>query len=103
MRPTMPTAIQEAFWQRLQELGWIHGQNLAVDYRWAEWRFERLPALATELVQRPVDLLLAGSELEVLAATQATSTIPIVMLFSLDAVDKDSSPASRGRVRTSRG
>jgi putative ABC transport system substrate-binding protein len=59
-----------------------------VEYRWAEWRFERLPALATELVQRPVDLLLAGSELEVLAARQATSTIPIVMLFSLDAVEQ---------------
>ena len=59
-----------------------------VEYRWAEWRFERLPALATELVQRPVDLLLVGSGLELLAAQQATRTIPIVMMLSLDAVEQ---------------
>jgi putative tryptophan/tyrosine transport system substrate-binding protein len=87
-RPTMPSALQEAFRQRLQELGWRHGQNLAVEFRWAEWRFERLPALATELVQLPVDLLVVGSGLELLAAKQATSTIPIVMVLALDAVEQ---------------
>jgi putative tryptophan/tyrosine transport system substrate-binding protein len=87
-RPTMPTAILDAFRQGLQERGWRYGQNLVVDYRWAEWRFERLPALATELVQRPVDLLLVGSGLELLAAQQATRTIPIVMVLSLDAVEQ---------------
>ena len=87
-RPTMSTAIQEAFRQRLHELGWIHGQNLAVEFRWAEWRFERLPALATELVQLPVDLIAVGSGLELLAAKQATRTIPIVMVLALDAVEQ---------------
>jgi putative ABC transport system substrate-binding protein len=87
-RPTMSTAIQEAFRQRLQELGWIHGQNLAVEFRWAEWRFERLPTLATELVQLPVDLIAVGSGLELLAAKQATRTIPIVMVLALDAVEQ---------------
>jgi putative ABC transport system substrate-binding protein len=87
-RPTMSTAIQEAFRQRLHELGWIHGQNLAVEYRWAEWRFECLPTLATELVQRPVDLIAVGSGLELLAAKQATRTIPLVMVLPLDAVEQ---------------
>jgi ABC-type uncharacterized transport system substrate-binding protein len=85
-RPLTPTAILDAFRQRLQELGWRYGENLVVDYWWAEWRFERLPALAAQLVQRPVDLLLVASGLELLAAQQATSTIPIVMMLSLDAV-----------------
>jgi putative tryptophan/tyrosine transport system substrate-binding protein len=86
--PSPPTPMLEAFWQRLQELGWMEGQNLVVDYRWAEWRFERLPTLATELVQLPVDLLLVGGGFEIWAAKQATSTIPIVMWFSLDAVEQ---------------
>jgi putative tryptophan/tyrosine transport system substrate-binding protein len=87
-RPLMPTAMLDAFRQGLQELGWKYGQNLVVEYRWAEWRFERLPTLAAELVQRPVDLLLVSSGLELLAAQQATRTIPIVMVFSLDAVEE---------------
>jgi putative tryptophan/tyrosine transport system substrate-binding protein len=87
-RPSMPTAILDAFRQGLHELGWRYGQNLVVEYRWAEWRFERLPSLATELVQRPVDLLLVGSGLELLAAQQATRTIPIVMMLSLNAVEQ---------------
>jgi putative tryptophan/tyrosine transport system substrate-binding protein len=87
-RPLTPTAILDAFRQGLQELGWRYGQNLVVDYRWAEWRFERLPALATELAQRPVDLIVVASGLELLAAKQATRTIPIVMMLSLDAVEQ---------------
>jgi putative tryptophan/tyrosine transport system substrate-binding protein len=87
-RPLTPTAILDAFRQGLQELGWRYGQNLVVDYRWAEWRFERLPAIATELAQRPVDLIVVASGLELLAAKQATRTIPIVMMLSLDAVEQ---------------
>jgi putative tryptophan/tyrosine transport system substrate-binding protein len=86
--PSTPTPILEAFQQRLHELGWSQGQNLGVEYRWAEGRLERLPTFATELVQLPVDLMLVGGGLELLAAKQATSTIPIVMLFSLDAVEQ---------------
>jgi putative ABC transport system substrate-binding protein len=76
------------FWQGMRELGWMEGQNLVIEYRWAEGRFERLPALATELVQLKVDLILVAGGLETRAAAQATSTIPIVMFASLDAVEQ---------------
>jgi putative ABC transport system substrate-binding protein len=78
----------QPFWQGMRELGWMEGQNLVMEYRWAERRFERLPALAAELVQLKVDLILVGSGLETVAAKQATSTIPIVMFSSLDAVEQ---------------
>jgi putative ABC transport system substrate-binding protein len=76
------------FWQGMHELGWREGQNTVVAYRWAEKRFTRLPALATELVQRKVDLILVGDGAAIVAAKQATSTIPIVMWTSLDAVEQ---------------
>ena len=85
--PSAPTTMRDVFQQRLQELGWREGQNIVVEYRWAEGRFERLPALATELVQLKVDLILVGGGLETMASKQATSTIPIVMFSSLDAVE----------------
>jgi putative tryptophan/tyrosine transport system substrate-binding protein len=87
-RPSLPTHMLDAFRQRLHELGWFQGQNIGVEYRWAEWRFERLPTLAAELVQLQVDLILVGTGLELLAAKQATRTIPIVMVFSLDAIEQ---------------
>src|SRR5262245_1244924 len=74
------------FWQGMRELGWIEGQNIVVEYRWAEKRFERLPALATALVQQKVDLILVGDGSAIVAAKQTTSTIPIVMFSSVDAV-----------------
>src|SRR5882672_8438611 len=86
--PSAPTPMRDAFLQRLQELGWIAGQNIVFEPRWAEGRFERLPALVTELVQLKVDLILVWGGLEILAAKQATGTIPIVMLSSLDAVEQ---------------
>jgi ABC-type uncharacterized transport system substrate-binding protein len=88
--PSAPMSSQiaaNARQQRLHELGWIEGQNIVVERRWAELRFERLPALATELVQLKVDLILAGDGASISAAKQATSTIPIVMTFSFDAVE----------------
>jgi len=85
--PSAPTPIRDAIWQRLQELGWIEGQNIVVERRWAERQFERLPALATELVQLKMDLILVGDGFATVAAKQATSTIPIVMFWSLDAVE----------------
>jgi putative tryptophan/tyrosine transport system substrate-binding protein len=84
---SVPSPMRDAFWQRLQELGWIAGQSMVFESRWAEGRFERLPALATELVQLKVDLILVADGLATVAAKQATSTIPIVMLSSLDAVE----------------
>src|SRR5262245_2566498 len=84
--PSEPTPILDAFRHQLQALGWLEGQNLVIEHRWAEMRFERLPALATELVQQQVDLILVGDGAAIQAAKQTTSTIPIVMFFSVDAV-----------------
>ena len=68
----------DAFVRRLRELGWIDGRTVAIEYRWAEGRFERAPALAAELVQLKVDVLVTHSSPNVVAAKQATSIIPIV-------------------------
>jgi ABC-type uncharacterized transport system substrate-binding protein len=76
------------FWVAMRELGWIEGQNFMVERRWAEGRLDRLPALAAELVQLKVDLILAGAGAEISAAKRATKTIPIVMASSLDAVEQ---------------
>ena len=86
--PSAPTPFLDAFWHQLRELGWIEGQNIVVERRWAEGQFARLPALATELVQLKVDLILAGDGAAIGAAQQATKTIPIVMWASLDAVEQ---------------
>jgi putative tryptophan/tyrosine transport system substrate-binding protein len=75
-----------AFREGLRSLGYIEGQNIVIDWRYAEGRDERLPALAAELVGLKVDLLVADITLAVRAAKQATSTIPIVMATSADAV-----------------
>jgi putative ABC transport system substrate-binding protein len=77
--PSDAASAVAAFHQGLAEIGYVEGQNLAIEYRWAEGRYDRLPALATDLVGRKVDLIVAGgSPLSVQAAKSATSTIPIV-------------------------
>jgi len=75
-----------AFVARLAELGWVEGRNLVIEYRWAEGDAERLPAMARELVAMKVDVIVAPAGVAALAAKQATSTIPIVMIFPFDPV-----------------
>ena len=70
----------QAFRQRLRELGYIEGQNLAVEWRYSQGRDDRLPGLAAELTRARVDLIVADVTLAVRAAMQATSTIPIVIV-----------------------
>lgn len=80
-----PLAL-EAFRQGLRDLGWVEGQNLAIEYRWAEGQFSRLDELATELVRLEVDAIVAPTSIYAGAATRATSTIPIVFASHADPI-----------------
>ena len=72
----------------MEEAGFFEGRNVAIEFRWAEGRYERLPALAAELVQRPVAVLAtSGGDPALLAARAATTTIPIVFLIGSDPVE----------------
>jgi putative ABC transport system substrate-binding protein len=75
-----PEPYVEAFLEGMRALGYVEGQNLVMEYRAAAGQYERLPALAAELVRLPVDVLLAVTTPAALAAKQATTTIPIVMM-----------------------
>src|SRR4029453_812786 len=70
----------EAFRQGLRELGWVEGQNIVIDYRSAEGRYDRLPDLAAELVRLKVDVIVASPSPPAAAAKNATGKIPIVMI-----------------------
>ncbi len=81
-----PGQVLEAFQQGLRDLGWIEGQTIAIEYRWAAGHVDRLPALAAELVRLRVDLIVAAASPAIQAAKDATTSIPIVMLGAADPV-----------------
>ena len=84
--PEASARVLQAFRHRLHELGRFEGQNITIDYRFAENDYSRLPQLATEMVESKVDLLVAAPTPAVAAARNATKTIPIVMIAAIDPV-----------------
>ena len=84
--PSTVSARVEAFRQGLRELGYVEGKNIVIEWRYAEGKPDRLPALAAELVRLKVDVIVSAVRHATRAAKQATVTIPIVMAFDDDPV-----------------
>jgi len=72
--------------QGLKEAGYVVGENVAIEYRWSEGQYDRLPAMAAELVRKQVSIIVAGANAATFAAKAATTTIPIVFLVAEDPV-----------------
>ena len=90
LHPASPDTYTDrlrAFRQGLKEVGFVEGENVAIEYRWAENQFDRLPALATELVRRPVAVIVTtGGPVPALAAKSASPTVPIIFAVPEDPV-----------------
>src|SRR6266545_6648773 len=80
------TVLVKAFLQELNKLGWLEGKNFTIEYRFAEQKLDRLLELAADLVRLKVDLIVVSGGPTPLAAKEATSTIPIVMMNAVDPV-----------------
>ena len=84
--PSLDSHRVGAFVQRLRELGWIEGRNVAIEYRWGEGRNERLAEFAAEFIRLKVDIIVTSGTPQVAAAKQATSVIPIVFAVANEPV-----------------
>jgi putative ABC transport system substrate-binding protein len=84
---THPTPMFRTFQQGLRDLGWVEGQNLAIEWRFSEGSAEPLPRLAAELIGVPVELIVASPARPALAAKEATSTIPVVFIQVADPIE----------------
>jgi len=84
--PTLEPDLLEAFRQGLRNLGYVDGQNIIIEYRWADGKYDRFPDLVADLVRLNVGVIIAAGTPGILATKQATKTIPIVMAVAGDAV-----------------
>jgi len=84
--PSVISARIDAFRQGLRDVGYVEGKSIVIDYRWAERKLDRLPALAAELVRLNVDVIVTAGPADTRGAKEATSTIPIVMSWDNDPI-----------------
>jgi len=84
---TADSPMFDAFQRGLRDLGYVEGKNILIEHRYAEGRLDRVPTFVHEFVRQKVDVILATNNVAIRAAKEATKTVPIVMLSSIDPVD----------------